>query len=497
LEFLTKKAQGSGAPLSEFVPQLRAKLKEHPGCQDVAAEISEEAIEAIAIAARTPQTPVEAAKKNKAVLPKPLPLDATVIPSTDFIRDYVAYADRFEIPPRLHEIVAMAGIAAAVNGRVTINTGDTIIPFDFWASVLTRSGGVKNTLLRAFQNLMKAAGLEQMIHKESFGSAAQIQEYFSKNPVGFFIWPEMGGTLAQLKQKQFVGGLEWLTNCYDETERPDDKHYRETADPDDQTPSIEYEEAPRISIVALTAESAFYRNADGEQVTGGFLARWMPVIISDLSREVSRPVAANPLLIPPLVEKLKQIASLRGEMDISQVAEMYDNWYRETKRRFEQHSNQEFVDPFWRRHRNHLWKLAGVYELATSGELIIRPESMQRAIAMCRELEKNIFRLVQTNFSPEGVKAQNLEKFVRDAGPSGRKQYEVFEYLTDIPRLQAEDRIRMLMLRERVFWFKRKNPNGRAGRQPLVMVHADHLDEHTRLHAATDEAIAMTFKGSR
>jgi hypothetical protein len=198
-----------------------------------------------------------------------------------------------------------------------------------------------------------------------------------------------------------------------------------------------------------------------------------------------------------LVEKLKQIASLRGEMDISQVAEMYDNWYRETKRRFEQHSNQEFVDPFWRRHRNHLWKLAGVYELATSGELIIRPESMQRAIAMCRELEKNIFRLVQTNFSPEGVKAQNLEKFVRDAGPSGRKQYEVFEYLTDIPRLQAEDRIRMLMLRERVFWFKRKNPNGRAGRQPLVMVHADHLDEHTRLHAATDEAIAMTFKGSR
>src|SRR5258708_2640234 len=41
LEFLTKKAHGSAALVSDFVPQLRAELKEHPGCQDVAAGITD------------------------------------------------------------------------------------------------------------------------------------------------------------------------------------------------------------------------------------------------------------------------------------------------------------------------------------------------------------------------------------------------------------------------------------------------------------------------
>lgn len=305
-----------------------------------------------------------------------------------------------------------------------------------------------------------------------------MQEHFSKNPRGLFVWEEMAYFLAQLKQRHFLGAQEWLTNCYDELSPPSAKHYRSKPDPEDQTPEIVYEEAPRTCFLALSAESWFFKSAESEQATGGFLARWMPIWVKDLERCVPRPTPENSELLPPLIEKLKQIRKLSGDMDISEVGEIYDQWYVETKRRFDSHSNPALVRPFWGRHRNHLWKLAAIYELSSSGGMKIRPVSMQRAIKTCAGLEQNIHELVRSSFSSEGVKVQNLEKYIRDAGPGGRSQREVYEYLSDLTRQKAEERVEMLVMRELVVWFKHPT----AGRPAHLLVHSTYSDQHAKDH---------------
>src|SRR5271169_6608476 len=67
-------------------------------------------------------------KRSMSNVPKPsstptrLTIDLTpnpaIKPSADLIAEYVAYADRFEIPRAMHEAVMITGIAALVNGKV-------------------------------------------------------------------------------------------------------------------------------------------------------------------------------------------------------------------------------------------------------------------------------------------------------------------------------------------------------------------------------------------
>jgi len=174
---------------------------------------------------------------------------------------------------------------------------------------------------------------------------------------------------------------------------------------------------------------------------------------------------ADPSLIPPLVERLKLISRLEGAMDISDVTTLYDSWYIETSKRFKALPDQELVQPFWHRHRNHLWKVAAVYELATTGQMKLTEEAMFRAIQTCRMLEKNIEELTATNFSDDSVKLGKIVELVHKGGVNGVSRRDVFEHMNEARREVAENRVVVLLQREKVFAFK-KNDEGTASEVP-------------------------------
>jgi predicted DNA-binding transcriptional regulator AlpA len=168
-----------------------------------------------------------------------LPRDLNVVPSSDLIKDYVAYADRWENPAIMHEFMIIAGIAALVNGKVWIKNGGLRLPLDFWVVLLSMSGSGRNTLVNEFRDVMTAAGLSSRIKQEAWGSASYIEEYFSEDSTGLFIWPEMSQVLNQFKQRHYAGAQEWITNLYDEKTPPSSKHYRTSAKEENQTPAID------------------------------------------------------------------------------------------------------------------------------------------------------------------------------------------------------------------------------------------------------------------
>jgi hypothetical protein len=470
---------GSAAETEETAPAellpSAAKLGETEASKDPAFAVSE-----LPGGRRPPKQTSFPAKNTKLAETsiQVLPRDPNIVPSSDFIKDYMAYADRFETPPLMHESIAIAGVAALANGKVWIRRGKPL-SLDLWIIVLTPSGSGKNTALSEFRTLLREAGLANLVHKESWGSGPYIQQYFAENPSGFFIWPEMSLMLNQFKQRHFAGAQEFLTNLYDEIELPDSKHYRETGDPQHPgTPSIEFPSAPRTNFLATSSPSWFFGAVTNANVTGGFIPRWIPLIVTEPDRSVPLPAAADASRVGPLAEKLKQIAELSGEMDLSLVESDYQDWYKTTHQRFQSHPLKAYVMPFWRRLRDHVLKLAVVYELSTSATLKLSPESMRRAIDTARIIEQNVYELVQSSFSKEGVESQNLENYIREAGPNGRSQSEVMQFLRGEERPAALNRIAMLVDAGIAQWFIRKT----AGRPAMILVHTEHLDAHAKAH---------------
>lgn len=405
-------------------------------------------------------------------------LNTRVSASIDFIRDYIGYADRFETPTAVHEAVAMSLVAMSANGKVFIDVGEIQIPLDFWVYIISGSGTGKNTITKPAREVVDGAGLGALVHNESFGSAPQMEQYFSERPQGWIVNAEMGQFMAKFSQNQFQGALEWLANLYDELALPPDKNYRKKAKSEDETPAIIFEAAPRISFLGMSSRSWFLKYADRGKATGGFLPRWIPVLVDDAERSVPRVPKADASLVPPLVEKLKMISRLRGAMDVSCVVKIYDDWYYKTSKRFRAMPDQELVQPFWHRHRNHLWKLAAVYELGTTGLMKIGEDAMRRAIATCRVWEENIRQLTATNFSDDGVKTEKIIEFVYQGGAKGRTRREVFEHMNEPRRDIAENRIVVILQRERLLAFKR---TGQGGRPARFLVHADFVGQFSQL----------------
>ena len=141
-------------------------------------------------------------------------------PSDDLITDYVEYADRFELPPIMHELTIITGIAALVNGKVTVKNGGQTISLDFWTLLISGSGAGRNTLATVFRDLLKACEMTNLVNTDGWGSGIYMQEFFAKHPAAVFhIWEEMSAMMQKFAQKNFTGALEWITNLYDNFER--------------------------------------------------------------------------------------------------------------------------------------------------------------------------------------------------------------------------------------------------------------------------------------
>jgi hypothetical protein len=400
----------------------------------------------------------------------------------DFIDTYRRYADVYELPAEVHEAIALALLAAAANGNVWIELGDKVLSLDCWILITTGSGGGRNTAIRKCRPILEASKLNGLVRNISWGSEPIVKQHFAENPQGLYVWTEMSEKLQDLNRPQFAGVKPWITDLYDETTPPPNKIYRRIPGRKN-TPTIEFKVAPRTTFIATSSFEWLLQNLSRVDSTGGFLARWMHIHITGKSKRIPIPLPSDKKLIPVLAARLRQVAELEGTADCSCVRDLYVDWYDETARRFEQQPNQDIAQAYWNRHRDHLLKLAVLFEMSRSGTLKVSPGSMKRAIAYAEQIESSLFKIFPTGFEREGYELERMMQLVKKAGAEGINWSEFTRAFKNMDSGQRIRRLGTLLEGHDLHRFSRST----KGRNAWVLVHKECHDDYKNNHPEDTE----------
>jgi hypothetical protein len=378
------------------------------------------------------------------------PMNVAPGAALDFVAGYADYADVLEAPRIVHEIVGIQLVASVLNrSGVTIPNGAVVLSLDLWTLLLSGSGTGRNTTVGMAAKILEAAGISDLNNSATWGSAPALFQHFADNPHGLQVWPEMGERLKLLNQAGFQTAKEWLTDRYDNFAIPACIRYRETGKKSD-TPHIQFTQAPRINILATSAEAWFFTNLLEADSMGGFLPRWLPVQMERCRHDVAVPRLPDPALVTPLAERLKPIASLSGQADLSAIRSYYERWYTDTKTRFLAHPNNALADAYFNRHRNHILKLAVIFEASAGVTLEVSPRAWERAAEFMGRVETALFGLLPTGMSAQGYLLQRMEEKIQQAGKSGISRNEFTRAFQSVKPREREEALATLLEAERI-----------------------------------------------
>jgi hypothetical protein len=320
--------------------------------------------------------------------------------------------------------------------------------------------------------VIEKADIPDLVHKATWGSKAAFYQQLAESPKGLYVWPELSVALKTLNDPRFAGIKEWITDRYDNLRIPDAIVYRK-ANKKNDTPPIEFGEAPRINIIATSSSDWFIQNLEQADTTGGFIPRWLPKQVGKSERVIPKPVSPDPDLLPPLVDQLNSIASLEGTADFSKVEDQYNQWCAAAKKRFSDQPNSSLADPFFGRLRGELLKLALIFEVSQSGTLRMTDSAFKRALAVVQDAEETIVKLLPSGMTREGTELERMAQKIYGAGAEGITQSELTRAFQYWDRRNREARLQTLLESGRVS----KDSQSTTGRAVTRYVHEDHSGE--------------------
>jgi hypothetical protein len=316
----------------------------------------------------------------------------------------------------------------------------------------------------------------KLIKGTAWGSGPAIYEDLAQNPTGLAVWPEMSQILKTLSQSQFIGAKEWLTDRYDNTRVPDTVRYRATGQKP-KTPNIEFQQAPRLNILATSSMEWLVASLVREDTTGGFLPRWFIQHVTEPTRVIPKPRKPDHQLIKPLAEFLDEVGQLTGVADLCGVEGQYADWYRAAHHRFEQQPNRALAMPFFNRLRALVLKLAVIFEVSASRSLIVSPVALEHAVWRADSYEQTIFALLPTGMTAEGLAVDRIEQKIRQAGAAGISRSQLTRAFQDVKSRDRDDRLKTLMEGGRVWPYQRSQTGGRFAK---IYVHGDLRTQHEK-----------------
>jgi hypothetical protein len=277
---------------------------------------------------------------------------------------------------------------------------------------------------------------------------------------------------------------QWITNLYDETTLPPTKVYRKVPGKEN-TPAIEFTKAPRTTFLGTSSYEWLLPNLSRVDASGGFLARWMIVFAPDIKKRIAFPKESDKALLVPLARRLKRISEMEGSADLSQVVEMYEQWYHQTADRFGDQKNRALAEAFCNRHRDHVLKLAVVFEMSQSGSLQATPRAMKRAIHYAAQMEEGLFKLLETGLDAEGYAVTEMTNCIRQAGNEGLHLSDLTKSYKNVDASLRHKRIQTMTQTGDVRRFTRSTP----GRVATILVHREYETEY-RKNYPDDKAVA-------
>ncbi|HTM90182.1 MAG TPA: DUF3987 domain-containing protein [Terriglobales bacterium] len=407
-------------------------------------------------------------------LPEGVPVPPTP-PKENFILTYKQYADIIEAPADAHEAVAMVIIASLLNRNgVYIEFGHTKLPFDLWVLLISPSGMGRNTLVRLADEVLKKAGLQDLVRSASWGSPQALYQDIAAHPRGLYQWEEMSVALKKLGSNQFNGTKEWITDRYDNYKVPEPLLYRKTGKKGD-TPPIMFAVAPRLNILATSSEDWLTDSLAQSDTTGGFLPRFTILKLNGTEKVVPIPPAPDDSLQDKLAEQLRKIAKLKGCVVLSkEVQSLYKDWYVKTRKRFMDQPNAALAMPFFNRLRIMVPKLAVIHEAAESGTLEVSPAAMKRAFETAAKIEATIFELLPTGMNAEGAALAKMADRIKTAGVVGISKTQFTEAFKSVDHRSRMERLATLRDAGDIVPFGRPT----KGRPLILYVFKDYVQGH-------------------
>jgi hypothetical protein len=407
--------------------------------------------------------------------------------TNNFISGYADYADVIEAPKVAHEIVAEQIVAAVLNKKgVVIPFGGAPLTLDTWQVLLSGSGFGRSTLIRLVRPILHGVGLLDLIQPSNWGSEIAAMQGFSKNPSGLLVWGEMSEQMRKLNQPNFPTLKQWITDRYDDPCPPHPVTYRSTGKPKKDTPSIQFDQAPRINILATSSEDWFFPNVMQGDSTGGWIPRWMLNRLPRDGRCIPIPKNPDPDMAAALIKSLEKINAIKAnEVDLSEVAEEYKQWYRRAKARFEEQPNPSLSAPYFNRHRGHILKLAAIYTAASSCALKVTPQAWNMAVERASQLEETIFAFLPTGMNSGGYERTKMMGRIQDAGDDGITLTAFTRAFQHTEYWQRENHLSTLSDSGQVQLFARKT----TGRPSNVLVAEDSISDYMKKHPRDSRAV--------
>jgi hypothetical protein len=183
-------------------------------------------------------------------------------------------------------------------------------------------------------------------------------------------------------------------------------------------------------------------------------------------------------MLERLIWQLIRIAEIKGDADLTDILPLYEQWYGEAKRRFDNQPDAELANAYFNRHRVHILKLAVIYEVSRSLSLRPSEASWKRAARAAKRLEDTIFSLLGTGMNKEGFAIRQMEDRIKKAGADGLPLSELTRAFQHDNKSIRVQRLQTLLGGETVLAFQRQT----AGRTAIILVHHNAIDDYLLRH---------------
>lgn len=298
-----------------------------------------------------------------------------------------------ETYPLFHVGALASFVGAVLNRKIKLNRGSALPPLypNLWCVLVAPQGvGHKSSAIKMAYNLVHKAGVELKILSAKMTPEALVKALAhseeatvqggklvitERDAIGVVMSSEFGVLLG--RQQYNTGMTALLTDLYDS---PDEWSSETITRGKDKLKNV------CLSLIAASTPDWMQSMLPEDVYLGGFMSRIL-VIAQPFGWYKRVPFPDLSANLEPVVERIKKIATLRGEVVLSQEArKKFEQWYTEDVPNLA--ALPVGLVAYYSRKQEHLLKLSVIYE-ASRGEPFkeVSLESFEMALQTLAEIE--------------------------------------------------------------------------------------------------------------
>lgn len=385
-----------------------------------------------------------------------------MIPSNTFLDRYVQFAEKLtDAPVEFHQFMGYAVLSVALGKQIFFPFGGLNIYPNFYMTFIAPSSTFrKSTALSLGAKVIRKWKYERIFPAEF--SQEKFIDILSRTPTGAFFFYEFKTLLGLLDRDYMQGTKAFLTELYD----CPDFYSRQT-----KGTEVTLND-PCVSIISATTMNWFIEAIKQGDVEGGFLARFIFVLVNKKHKVMALPPAMEESELNKLVIWIEDIVkNIKGKMSLSDEArKTYEEWFKKQCAFLDNEENQNFKSSAVRL-QIYLLKFAMLNAIDSSRSIIIGEDHMLSAINIINWLSKNTENIIKSELSDTkfGKDLKRVISYLKTHDNGGMPYRNVLRQL-DLPTYKFNEIIQTLNDREEIEVSYEKKEGSRKASKWLKLI---------------------------